>query len=359
MTRLYKLNFITILISIYLYSVISNNSYAQDFLEIENAPTSTIQVQEEGTIFDDDLEVIDNLTKFKKSNDLVFKTAPQAERYKRPEKWKPKAFKAYLKRNSVIYKIDNDKQVFRVKRQLFILAEEKVYGGQYAFIYNNKGKLVYRTLTRNLVDVTKDLNLNPNLPSHEDFAAQSQLLTTNKSLRIENSFYIKLDTLSLDYYNDLFDTEGLVGTAERYEYRVFPKWDFAIDFGLTLSKEIGISFDSDNNQLFWSSYHFGPAIKHVISENDTRKWEIYLSFQKSFNYTATHPAADFTMTVNSVELELLWKRKTKWGVFILGGNYRQQYMSLDAKVILIDRPPSRATISALGLSLGYEFSFNL
>jgi hypothetical protein len=341
---------------------------AQDFQEIENAPLSTTQIEEEGTIFDDDLETIDQLTEFEKSTKAVFKPAPSYVRYKRPEKWQPVPFKAYLKKNSILYKIEDKSLVYRVKRNVFILAVEQTYGGQFSNIFDSKGKVKFTTLTRNLVDVTVDLQLNPNLPTHEEFQPPTQLLTTNKSQKYENAFYYKLDTLNLGYYNDLFNTEGLTGTAERFEYRIFPKWHFPVDFGLSLSTEIGISQDESGNSLLWSSYYFGPALKYTLSENKIRKWEIYLGVQKSFSYKGTLEGVVFDMSSNVLELELLWKRKTKWGIFIVGGTFKQQYMNLDLSALeesgvfntqRFSREPARTAVTSIGFSMGYEFSFTL
>jgi hypothetical protein len=348
---------------------ISSIINAQDFLDIENAPsTITDTEEEEGTIFDDDLEIIDDLTIFRKKNEPTYKSSPKTSRFKRPSRWMPTPFTAYLQKNSIITRIDDESVSYRVKKQVLVKAEEVIFGGQYSRIYDSKGNLKFRTLTKSLVDITTDVNLNPNLPSHEEFEPPTQLHTTNKSQLFENSFYWKVDTLNLGYYNDMFNTSDLVGTAERFEYRIFPKWKFPIDFGITFSSELGISVDEDGNSLTWTSYYFGPAIKYVLSDNKIRAWEVYAGIQTSISYVSSLNGVFFEMSSNAMELELLWKRKTKWGVFIIGGSLRQQDMNLNPLEaeeteigvgVNFPREPARSTITSLGISLGYQFSFEL
>ncbi|MBT7610243.1 MAG: hypothetical protein HN576_10835 [Bacteriovoracaceae bacterium] len=283
--------------------------------------------------------------------------------------WTPKPFKAYLLKESIVTELSDESLSHVVRRKVLVKAEEIQFGGQFSRIYDSKGNLKYKTHTKNLIDITADLQLKPNLPSQEEFEPPTQLHTTNKSQKFENSFYWKLDTLSLGYYDDLFNTSGLVGTAERFEYRIFPKWDFLLDFGLSISTEVGISTDEDGNSLLWNSFYFGPSIKYTLSNNKIRSWELYAGVQKSFSYVSSLKGATFDMSSNVLELELLWKRKTRWGTIILGGTFRQQYMNLNPLEDLEEtevgiganypRDPARSTITALGFSLGYQFSFEL
>ena len=310
-------------------------------------------------ILGEDLEIIDDLSKFRKYTEPVYKRRPEFQRYKRPKFLKPKPFKAYLKKDAVIVKIDDEEKAYRVKRQLFVMAEERYVGSHFSYIHDSKGTLKFKTLTINLVDISGDLQLTPNLPSHEEFDPPTQIKTTNKYQVYENAFIYKLDTVNLGYYNDLFQTEGLTGSAKRFEYRIFPKWDFMIDFGLSISYENGVSEDEFGNQLLWDSVYFGPSLQYTLSENNKRRWEIYAGFQKSFNYAAISEDVSISFSSIVMELELLWKRKTKWGVFIVGGSVRQQYMSLDPEFDNVPREPARTSVTSLGLTLGYEFSFKL
>lgn len=329
-----------------------------DFLDIEYAE-NTDDTLEEGLILEDDLEVIDNLGKYRKLTEPKYKRVDEFLRYKRPKDLKPVPFKAYLKKNSVILKINDESKAYRVKRQLFVVAEERYIGSRFSYIHDTKGKMKFKTLTSNLVDISEDLKLTPQLPSHEEFPPPTQLNTSNAFQRYENAFFYKLDSVALGYYNDLYQTEGLTGNATRFEYRIFPKWDFLLDFGLALSYEKGLSEDEFGNQLLWNSFYFGPAIQYTLTENDKRKWEIYATTQKSLEYSATAGITPYSFSSIVLEMELLWKRKTKWGIFIIGGAIRQQYMSLDPEIRNIPRLPDRSTVNSLGLTLGYQFDFTL
>ena len=77
-----------------------------DFLDIEYAE-NTDDTLEEGLILEEDLEVIDNLGKYRKLTEPKYKRVSEFQRYKRPKDLKPVPFKAYLKKNAVILKIDD------------------------------------------------------------------------------------------------------------------------------------------------------------------------------------------------------------------------------------------------------------
>ncbi len=337
-----------------------------DFQNIENAPATSSHLQDD--IFkaeEGSSEVIKNLTILREQGQPRFNQRFTKKKFKRSKTQQKETFKAYLKVNSILHKYKNSSRSYRIKRQLFVSAHARSSGGIYSYIFDSQKNIKFITETKNLIDISKDLKLTPSLPSREEFGPPGQRHSTNKFQQYENAFYLKIDSLNLGYYNDLLQTSGLKGLAERYEYNIFMKWNFPIDFGLVLSYEQGISEDQgqvsgqSDEQLLWSAFYFGPAVKYLLSENKVRRWEIHLGFQKSFNHSATQGPRDFSFSTNALELDLLWKRKTKWGIFIIGGNMRQLYMSLDSRSPSLARTPRRSTVTSLGASLGYQFSFKL
>ncbi|MCO4794499.1 MAG: hypothetical protein KC493_12335 [Bacteriovoracaceae bacterium] len=306
----------------------------------------------------EELSAIDNLEEIANKDIAPFRPPPRQKRGNRPPEWKPTPFQAVVKPGSIIKDIKSG-QKYRVVKKVVVMAEEKFNGSLISYIHDSKSKLKFEVRTHNLVDISRDLDLLSGLPSHEEFAPQSQRHTTNKYFKVQNGIFYSLENISANYFSDLFDTDGSAATAYRWDYRFYFRWKVPVYFGLTAGIQTGTFDTGDGALLKWTSYYFGPAVKWRFRESKNWAWELHSDFQKSMNFNAQSDFVKMSFGSNIWNLEGAGVFKTGWGDFSGTMAFKKQRMTLKSSSSSAIQKSDRKSITYLSFGFGYQWNFDL
>jgi len=219
---------------------------------------------------------IDNLLKFDyESRREKFRLAPE-KIIKSP--WASEVFPATLKKNSIIRKIFT-RQKLETSRAIYVYAKQIILGGLYSYLYSKKGKILYKTLTRNLVSIKKDLHLFYDIPGDETYPPPSEAFSTNKKFIIDAFFGVHYISRDSDYYSEVSSQALKTFNGTGASVKTFFIWNSPFHFGLHFNWVRGTSRASQSI-LTGNQYSLGPSLRFYFTKR-TDSPAIFVDFEVS------------------------------------------------------------------------------
>ncbi|OUR98754.1 hypothetical protein A9Q84_04905 [Halobacteriovorax marinus] len=333
---------------------LSLNSIAADVIvEPSNDPLDVFLDEEEVSF-----QSIDSLSKKLSTFDQRYKKYTPKE-FVRITPDSPVKFYAVLKERSQLVKLESSK-VFFSKRKVYVSAREIYYGGNWSYIYNKKGEIKYKTLTRNLSSVEKIITLRSNISAEKTFPPKTRLHTSDKVFPLESHFLYRRESSDLGAIATALDKDSGAATSNSFSFKFYYDSFLPLDFGLVMDYQIGQISSEDGNTANWQAFYFGPTIKYDFLETSNFKFNSQFAVKKSlrFNASSDGDSVNYSALLWQVGLEAIYK--TRIGNFSIG--YESSFIRSSVKGELSEQETfnnEKTTMQQNAISIGYQYTWNL
>jgi len=302
--------------------------------------------------------------------DRYFTREIEIPQHKKSEfRWPTDMYRAVLRENAIIHDLKTH-QAYSVHRKAYVMAQEKIAGGKNIYIYTNAGKKKFVTSSINVIPIENDLDLDPIPKNYLTYAEQPNYQAKDTTLRLDNYINIHGEYMRDTYLADLFislipenqtlTSDTFYAVARRFEYKVFYRWDFPIEFGVNLNYQEG-SWQGDASGLIWRSIFFGPVAQFSLAKYEKVEYNVQVSFQQSLFFKASSLSNDFQFdySTNALEVNLNSIWNTRYGHIVLGASMRRAQASLESSSTTLQRNPKRGSMDSISIMLGYNFEWDI
>jgi hypothetical protein len=342
----------------------SNFTLAQNssttFEDIENADELTGLSQMEEELEISDFDSVDDLSTLNKNNQSA--VVPRVtSKPKVKTKWTPQAFRAILKKGSLLVRVKDGEEVYTSKR-VFVKARERVVGGTRSYLLTKGNKARYLTSTKNLVSISEDLKLYPQIDPRQTYEGPTQFHSTDKVLKLETDITCHLESMNVSYFTLFYGGDGAGASGNGFGIRTFYRSSFPFNVGLGFSRQSGSWLGSENlENVSWDALYFGPFVKYDLYQGEKLSLNGQFGLEKSFGLETISESGD-SFSFKS----LLWKAEIKAlydtliGTLSIGLEYKKQRATMTTNnvsgfLFFTDK----GSITATGLVLGYHFDLSL
>jgi hypothetical protein len=162
------------------------------------------------------------------------------------------------------------------------------------------------------------------------------------------------------YMRDLFqDKKASQGQSQQLGLHFFTQWKIPLKAGAVFHYEKSSYELSENGQIFYSSFSFGPQIK----TRDFYLFQYPFRLQYQFRYGPFAKVKAETIDVNKnfkfnssdLMISLEFPLKNQWGDFILGLYLQSQWLNLKDQTQPVKINSSNQTNQSYGLSIAQVF----
>lgn len=219
----------------------------------------------------------------------------------------------------------------------------------------------FKTLSRNLVDISRDLKLYPQFDPNINYLPQVKKDIFNTEFKFNVGVFYSYEFLNVPYFQEIHQYVSKTAEGGRLDLKVFYDSNFPIDIGLLMGEQSGIYYINDYNEILsWNSFFMGAMLKYNILSSK----EIDLNFQAGMDYilafNAFSPSAEYIFGGNSWQLLLELVLKTVLGQVTVGIDYKRTLLTIETKtdsnlsLSAVDR-----SITGLGIFFGLQYGFSL
>ncbi len=272
----------------------------------------------------------------------------------------PTKYKAVLKDGSALTSLKTGRELYLTK-DIYVIARQKFYGGQYSYIFNKKGKIVYKTLTRNLTSVEKDIIIHPQVDATYVNPKKTSHNTIDSSIGLDNNLSLGYTSFSSPQFLDTVGAEQANAAATQFSARTLIKSKLPLHFGIELQYLKGQATDSTNMAIAdWNTLYFGPVIKYPFYKSGLWKMSTLLTVSRSlfFSMTTEDNSYEFSSTTWKLHFEV--ERKYQYGSLAMGLAYFNEKSSLKPQLAEnINISSEKSSTNGISITIGYNFEFNI
>lgn len=305
-----------------------------------------------------DFQSIDSLSNKMSTFDQKYK-AYKPKEFIRVTPDSPVKFYAVLKEKSELVNIDKSTSFFN-KRKVYVRAREIYYGGNWSYIYNKKGEIKYKTLTKNLSSIETIISLRSKISGDKVYPPKTRLHTSDKSLPLEAHFLFRRESSELGSVATAIDTSSSGATSTSFSFKTYYDSFLPLDVGLVMDYQTGEFTTEESTSTTWRALYFGPTIKYDFLETKNFKFNSQFAVKKSISFIATSDDArvNFSALLWQVGLEGVFK--TGFGNFSLG--FESSFIRSSVKGELADQDTfnnEKTTMQQNAVTIGYQYTWNL
>ncbi len=328
----------TLILSIFLLSnyAFANDEYLSERLERE--------------IQKSDFSTVDELTE----NERVIRDLSLREQYfkEREKPWSPIPFRALLLKGTRLVDIKTGK-VYFTSSDIYVYAQEETNGSQVTFILNQEKVAKYKTFTRNLRSIERDISLYPEVDVNKSYLDKPKYHSTDKIMEIESHFSFHIETMKSIFFADLYSGTETLSTANRFQSKTFFNSVLPVDFGISLGFQKGLWNDTDN-QVRWSTGYFGPSLRWQFAKWGKARFNTKLGIERSFGFTATGVSsrANYSSLLYEFELEAVYQSSI--GPFLFGWTLRNMSWQLEDTDTPLNIINNKIDITSTSIFAGYR-----
>lgn len=328
------------------FSAVTN---AQDlqFEEIENAPSF------------EDIEIIETLTEqreqVEKSRTRVLAPPPLPARESRPP-----PYRAVLPEGTILTKISDNKD-FATAKRIQVWAQEIYPGSQTTHILGKDKEPLYSARSLKVVPIESDLALTPDIDPRitYDRAARARFRAYEKTLNTVNDFAIELETITPNYWNQIFAQDLENATANRFTLKSFYDGDLIpVDFGFSISYQTA-SAASDDFEMEWSSLFLGPQISYKVWQSDLWQFDIEAGASAALISNVRTTLTTYSPSNYEWGGAMKFTRMTWLGEVFGMVEYRRSIISLNEVTAETSQTTDSENQSSLAFGIGYRLRLGL
>ena len=270
-----------------------------------------------------------------------------------------KPYLVYIKPGSILTKI-SDKSEVKIDKGIYakVLELSKTKREQF-YIYDKEGDAKYIVDSINLVEVSDDIHILPDINAEKTFPVQSIFKTENKLANYHSQINLHFDNLKLSELNNIYNDQISNVLATRYEIRTLYVTNLLFDFGLGLNYQSAY-WKNDVEQVKLSILSLGPHFRYnAYTNNDFNlnivgAGELAPIYQgRSTLYTDKYSAMLYDLGIES-----------EWETFIgklsIGSHFRHHSIALtESNRSDLQVTPSEFSLNSLGIMIGYKIEWEL
>ncbi|MBK26530.1 MAG: hypothetical protein CME70_21200 [Halobacteriovorax sp.] len=331
-----------LILSIFLFSsyAVANDEYLSERLERE--------------IKKSDFSTIDELAE----NERVIRDLSLREQYfkEREKPWSPIPFRALLIKGTRLVDVKTGK-VYFTSSDMYVYAQEETIGSQITYILNQEKEAKYKTFTKNLRSIERDIALYPEVDVNKSYLEKPKYHSTDKTLEIESHMTFHIETMKSIFFADLYNGTETLSTANRFQSKTFFNSVLPVDFGFSLGFQEGLWNDTDN-QVKWSTGYFGPSLRWQFAKWGKARFNTKLGVERSFRFTAigTSSRATFSSLTYDFELEAVYNSAI--GPFLFGWTLRNMTWQLEDTDTPLNIINNKKEITSTSIFAGYRVDFD-
>lgn len=302
-----------------------------------------------------DFTIVDELTE----NERVIKDLSVREQYfkERKKPWSPIPFRALLVKGTRLVDIKTGKVYFTTSN-LYVLAQEETNGSQVSYILNQEKIAKYKTFTRNLKSIERDVTLYPDIDPNKTYADKPRYQSNDEILELESHFSFHVESMTNSFFANLYNGTETTSTANRFQVKTYYNSKLPVDFGLSLGYQEGLWNEIDN-RVKWTTGYFGPSLRWQFAKTGKFRFNAKVGVERSFQFKAIGANSQTTFSSLHYELELEAIYNSAIGPFLFGWTLRNmtwQLENTDGPLVVND---NRDSILSTSFFAGYRVDVDL
>ena len=270
----------------------------------------------------------------------------------------PERLYAVLNKFSPLYEIDSDK-IIKNKEKLYVSAREVNYGGKWSYLYNKKGVIRYRTLTKNLAFIEEVLKIRSTIPGNELYAKRSRYHTVDKTIPLELHLIYRSETTDFQSLSMLSSSDVELAKSNSVSIKTYFNSLLPVDFGMVFDYQSG-SVESSSESIVWNAITLGPTIKYDFYTKGNFHLNTQFAVKKSISFTATSELGDAEFSSLAWIAGVEGAYKTKYGSLSLG--FETSFIKTSVKGELEDQASfsnTKETMRQNAITVGYQYTWML
>lgn len=301
-----------------------------------------------------DFSLVDELAE----NERTIERMGVREQYfkERKKPWSPVPFRALLLKGTRLVDVKTGK-VYFTSSDLYVMAQEETIGSQIAYILNQERVTKYKTFTRNLRSIERDVTLYPEVDPNKNYLDKPKYHSTDQVLNFENHLTFHIETLSNQFFADTYNGTETSSTANRFQLKSYYNSQLPVDFGLSLGFQEGL-WNEVNNQVRWSTGYFGPSLRWQFAKWGKLHFNTKIGVERSFRFKAIGPNSDTNFSSLLWEWELEGVYYSFMGPILVGWTLRNMTWTLEDTDSVTGFVDNRGDVTSSSLFVGYRIDFD-
>lgn len=268
----------------------------------------------------------------------------------------------YLKKGQVITHGETNKRL-QLPRDLFARVILTDYDSDKLWILNHDGQPTYWVYALDVVDVTPELTLTPQVPTREVFPEATRFHTTDDLFTLKHEFTYGIHSLSSSTVKSTFNPDIPNATGDIFDYTLYALWNIPFNLGWTFRYE-GVSSEMDQaggDSLSWQSFSTGPKITYELWKGERHSIEAGAEITQGFIVSGFFNEEGFEGDFLRAGLEGRFLRQYSWGHLFLSIRWINERVSIDREFFEPLAAPdlgrtSSGFVGAIGVNFNTEFS---
>jgi hypothetical protein len=272
----------------------------------------------------------------------------------------PSKYKAILKKGSLLTDMVSQKESY-TQKDIYVITRQQFEGGQYSFIFNKKGELAYKTLTKNITSIENEIIIHPEVDAAYINPKKTSFNTIDSFLLLDNSVSVGLTTINSPQNLATIGLESGSASGTTFEFRSIAKSSLPVHFGVELEYLSAKGFNESNEQVAtWSSLNFGPVIKYPFYKYEGWDMSTLVSLHRSLSYSLVTDDNAFAFSSSTWKLQLLGEKDYQYGALALGLAYFKEKSTIEPKFDeSISITSAKNSTTGFSFTIGYNFELNL
>jgi hypothetical protein len=326
----------------------------QELDEFIGDARSGMQVVDLGELESINFESVENIQKREQEERTEAYIEPNTKA--RKVFWEPVPFKAVLKKGSLLTDLTGEKKS-RAPRALMVVARERQVGGTQSYIFDKSKTARFVTDTKNLIGITKDAEIWPDVDATVVHPEPEGRHSTDKGFWLQNDYQLHLEQTDGAYFARIYRGESNSASGSRLEVRSHVLTYLPVEFGLAINAGIGSWEDETIGSAAWRYVMFGPSLQWAFSHQEDGDWAITAQAMKSLLYDSEKQPEQHSYSATAYQFDLTRSYQTQLGFFTLGLGYRATSMSIKETTEYLDNTSDNRMFSTISFSLGYRHNW--
>jgi hypothetical protein len=269
---------------------------------------------------------------------------------------------AFVKQGSVVYDMREEKTWVLDKRKLFFVRVDSDSSPFFAYIYNQKGEVAYKTSVENIVYEDRSLELSPDKNLKIKSPPPKRFQVTDKEFNFTLRPSLAFETTNARELSDIYTSDLSSAIGNRFEIKLLYPTGFDLFVGLATNYQILNWGNVDNKEeVRLTSLNVGPYLEYNFSRFsnitflENSRFNLGVELSAIFKAISNSDKENFSKTL--LHLGYVKKFNSFLGPLTAEIYFRNQW------ILLKDTTRSNIDLSkeyqlqSLGLALGREWDF--
>lgn len=256
-------------------------------------------------------------------------------------------------------------EIYKLNRDINVYVYKKTDGGDYKYIVDKKNNLRYKTLRKNVEDVSAVADLNTKPQTYSEVETNHFYKSYDDIKMIKTQFNLHREMINSRYLMEIAESRyDNPSSSTRLEGIAFFQWNFPIELGISANYQTATFETVNSTPAYYRSWNLGPVMRFDLIHDDGITYKMNLSYQHAAAATLTYKLYETEyvtlLSNNSFQVGFEGQTKNSIGNFCFGLTYRRQWISVKKTVDENLKLGARSrNADSIGLFIGQDFNFNL